>query len=62
MNPPPTDVVEPGDEILVIRPTTYRTGTYKPAPHMKRVDAGESSWAHIAVHGMIMSSSLCCLL
>ena len=41
MNPAPSEVVEHGDELLIIRPTCYRTGTYKPAPSMKAVDAGE---------------------
>ncbi|KAK9801967.1 hypothetical protein WJX73_003033 [Symbiochloris irregularis] len=40
MNPPPTDVMEPGDAVLVIRPTSYKTGTYRPSNHMKRVHAG----------------------
>ena len=40
MNPPPTDVVEPGDDLLIIRPTSYRTSSYLAAPQMKDVDAG----------------------
>ncbi|KAK9803748.1 hypothetical protein WJX73_000566 [Symbiochloris irregularis] len=43
MNPPPTDVMEPGDEILVIRPTTFKTGSYRPAAHKKIVDEGDWS-------------------
>ena len=43
LNPPPTDVMERGDQVLVIRPTTYQTGSYRAAKKMKKVDAGEQA-------------------
>lgn len=52
MNPPPADVVEPGDELLIIRPTSFPSGTYRPAPHKKLVNAGAlSSGLHAQLKG-----------
>ncbi|KAK9810370.1 hypothetical protein WJX72_009592 [[Myrmecia] bisecta] len=41
INPPASDVVEPGDEVLVIRPTSYASGAYRPAAQKKGVSVGD---------------------
>ena len=61
MNPPPTDVLEKGDEILIIRPTTFKTGSYHPAAHKKAVDEGLFLSCSHAIAALCVYFCRCCL-